>query len=166
VRLQKAFLRIVVFVPYLLCFVSCQEKPCLVEPETYLNIGFYSKTDSTEQKNQPLRLSDFSLRQKATTYGVPDLADTFKIKTFFTKISIRLPENDLGYWLSFRDSIYKDSVFLTYKPRILTSGESCGFYYGFEGLKIDSVFGDRFKSGKVIRSAGDSTNEIHVKIFW
>ena len=146
--------------------ISCNEKPCLSEPKTYLSIGFYAKTDSSELLILPLRLSDLALRNKATTFGVADLADTFNIKTNFSKIRIRLPEKDLGYWLSFRDSIYKDSIHLTYKPRILTAGESCGFYYGFEGLKIDSVFGDRIKSGKVIRSAGDSTNEIHVKIFW
>jgi hypothetical protein len=46
------------------------------------------------------------------------------------------------------------------------AGESCGFYYGFKDLKSDSMAGANFDRVQILTNQGDSSNKVHVRIFW
>jgi len=167
VTAKKTFPWLVIFIASALCFYSCEEKPCLLEPKTTFTIGFYSAANPEEKLFKPFRLSDFSLRQKNTYFSVAQVSDTFKKKTFFNTLPLSLPENGSdGFWLSMQDSTFKDSVLLKYSDDVKSSGESCGFYFGFRNLTIDSIGGNRIKAARVRYAEGDSTQRIHVEIFW
>ncbi len=136
---------------------ACGETPCISDPETLIGIEFCDATASgIVSKKYPI--NGMQIRNSQVfNESVLQSATSFKIK---------FPSNSDSFWLSFLDSTSKDSIRFSYSRTMEFAGESCGFYYGFKDLKSDSMAGANFDRVQILTNQGDSSNKVHVRIFW
>jgi hypothetical protein len=141
-------------------FSSCDKGPCLSGPVTQVGFEFYGTGPDT-QSVKPVSFDSLFLRQKGKLYdrlGSKKVSNAAGLRVIF-------PSGSEGFWFGLIHPEGRDSVFLSLRKTVLFAGESCGFYYGFERLKIDSV-GGRFKGAEILNSVGDSSKKVHVRIHW
>ena len=137
--------------------VACNEVPCTRDPGTVIGIEFCDKAaPGVVPKKYPV--SRYVVRNNQLF--IDTLSQTV------SGLRFRLPSNSDAFWLSFSDSTSKDSVRFSYSRTMEFAGESCGFYYGFKDLMVDSVAGMNFERAQILINQGDSSNKVHVRIFW
>jgi len=154
----KRFIYLLLIPAGLFIINSCEPTPCLKKPVTFIGFEFYDKA-SEKVLIKNFVLGKFTIKQNGVV--VKD-----SIGKAVSGFRIELPTESGFVWLGFSDSTGKDSIRLSYNKKISFTNESCGFYYGFSGLKIDSLKGDRLEKADVISDQGDSTKKTHVRIFW
>jgi hypothetical protein len=148
------------FVLLLFCslfITACEETPCISDPETLIGIEFSDgSVAGTVSKKYPVNKIQI---RNSQVYQETISQSTASIK-------IRFPSDSETFWLSFLDSTSKDSVRFSYSRTLNFAGESCGFYYGFRDIKVDSLAGVNFQRAQILTNQGDSSNKVHVQIFW
>ena len=137
--------------------VACEEVPCTTDPETLIGIEFYDRSSAGLAPKKYL-INQVLIRNSRV------FLDTVSGST--AAIRIRFPSNSDSFWLSFRDTTSKDSIRFSYSRTMEFAGESCGYYYGFQNLKVDSISGANFDRAQILINQGDSSNKVHVRIFW
>ncbi len=149
------------FIVVVFCSVtinSCDNSPCLSEPKTSIGIEFCNK-DSTQKTIKPYSFEKVTIVQKR----------------IFEEVGSNKPINGLGllypteadsFYIVFKGSAYRDSIWFSYNRTISFSGESCGFYYGFNSLTVKKISGNNFVKTSILSNEGDSTQKVHVRIFW
>lgn len=136
---------------------ACEQVPCTSVPETHIGIEFYDEAASGLVPKKYF-VNQLLIRNSQV------FIDTVSKST--TAFRIRFPSNSDSFWLTFRDTTLKDSIRFSYSRTMEFAGESCGYYYGFNNLKVDTIAGANFDRAQILTNQGDSSNKVHVRIFW
>lgn len=142
----------------LLVLPSCESEPCLSEVNTRLGIEFCDKNPE-EIVLKPYSFRFFDILQNKTYSDSLTGNPVERFQFYF-------PTGGDSFCLAFRDSLRTDSIWFSYSRKIFQADESCGFYYGFKNLKVDRLAGTRFSKAVILSNEGDSTQKVHVRIFW
>jgi hypothetical protein len=155
--LLDTYRSIVLLTACMFVLAACEETPCISDPETLIGIEFCDgSANGIVSKAYPINKIQIRNSQ-VFQESVSKSTASFKI---------RYPSNAETFWLSFLDSTSKDSVRFTYSRVLNFASESCGYYYGFKDLRVDSVAGSNFERAQILINQGDSSNKVHVRIFW
>lgn len=156
-RLSNRTKSFVLLFLFSLLITACEETPCISDPETLIGIEFCDgSVAGTVSKKYPV--NKIQIRNSQVYQET--------ISQSSASIKIRFPSDSDNFWLSFLDSTSKDSVRFSYSRTLNFAGESCGFYYGFRDLRVDSMAGVNFQRTQILTNQGDSSNKVHVRIFW
>ncbi|MFW6369679.1 MAG: DUF6452 family protein [Bacteroidota bacterium] len=151
--MRYLFSAIIVFI---IVLISCDEKPCYEDMDTFFRIGFY-----TVEENQVVDsvLDSLIVYADGSNFGL-----IFRnTKTIYSELS---PNSDTTlFFLTLNDNNGDDFIQLGYNRKYHLVSHDCGFVTYFENLEIIESSDYFIDSVVIVNDVVNDVNQEHIKIF-